>query len=180
VTFFCVAKRKSPKKRPPSIAPLRGSLGTSLCLALRAAFGCANRLSCRFVPVLLALCGGLSTGHPWPAKDGRHPCGARLTGTKLFAETGARARQSTLLVPGAAADSRTGRTAYRVASAPCGPDPQTTPVLGATEGRGVPDSTSVGEPPPVPRSAGYPRSWQVIGCLFFWFVFFGQAKKMNT
>jgi hypothetical protein len=119
VSFFCVAKRKSPKKRPPSIAP----------------FG---------FPALLTLCGGLSTGHPWPAKDERHPCGARLSGAKLFAETGARTRHSTLPMPGAAANSRTGRTANRVASVPAGLIHKRLRCSAQQKGLGVPDSISVG------------------------------------
>jgi hypothetical protein len=88
-----VAKDKSPKERPP------------YCFALR-------------VPCAPHRLWGCADGAPAPAPHARRPCGARLSGAKLLAETGSRARHSTLSFPGAAADSRTGRSAYRVASAP--------------------------------------------------------------
>jgi hypothetical protein len=64
VHFLCLCKAptghsKNGTKRKHTLRFGRyaTSLGTSLCLALRAAFGCANRQSCRFVPALLAFIG---------------------------------------------------------------------------------------------------------------------------
>ncbi len=121
---------------------------------------------------------GLSTGHPCPAKDARRPC--RAPSGYSAKDSGARCNMKGLKV-------KTKKTVQPKIRRLRGlgfdlPLPSMQPSIAAFIGLSSPlsERSEFGWAPMKVGSAGYPRSGQIVGCTFFWLLFFGQSKKSNS
>ncbi|TWG38893.1 hypothetical protein ATF69_0759 [Acidovorax delafieldii] len=193
VTFFCFAKRKSPKKRRPPVCDpgaslrgkpaagrLRGAPWNSLCAARAAQTSTASQLTRH----------GRSDAHAtpqpprrrrsqqgWDSRTSKRPHGPLLRS--------AQAAQRVALAP-----ARWGRAQQRPVWLFCTP----VPLWMRRGAQGLADQGSrvserraaarVERDPAKPEHRRFPRSeaqgTQTVGSSFFWVLFFGEAKKSTS